>query len=165
MIIVCKSCQKNFVVPDNAITANGRLVQCSSCGNKWTQYPIKKEIKIEQEIKIKDSKPSKKVYKKSLVKKKVDTYSIEYLQKKHGIKVINPSSAKIKKINTKKNKTQNFGFYNYLIIFVVSITTFFAILNLTKEILIFNYPGSESYIIYLYETLNNIRLIITDFIL
>ena len=40
MIIKCNSCEKEFVVPDNAITTAGRLVQCSSCGNKWTQYPI-----------------------------------------------------------------------------------------------------------------------------
>ena len=42
MILECKSCQKKFIVPDNAITNAGRLVQCSSCGNKWTQFPIKK---------------------------------------------------------------------------------------------------------------------------
>ena len=36
---------KKFLVPDNAIPSSGRLVQCSSCGNKWTQYPEKKIIK------------------------------------------------------------------------------------------------------------------------
>ena len=41
MIIRCNSCEKQFVVPDGAITSKGRLVQCSSCGNQWTQYPIK----------------------------------------------------------------------------------------------------------------------------
>ena len=46
MILECKSCQKKFIVPDNAITNTGRLVQCSSCGNKWTQFPVtKKKIK------------------------------------------------------------------------------------------------------------------------
>ena len=49
MIIQCNSCQKSFNVPDNAITEKGRLVQCSACGNKWTQYlkiSNKKEEKI-----------------------------------------------------------------------------------------------------------------------
>ena len=46
MIIQCKSCDKNFNVPDGAITEAGRLVQCSSCGNKWTQYPLKQTQKI-----------------------------------------------------------------------------------------------------------------------
>ena len=40
MIIECNSCNKKFNVPDNAIPATGRLVQCSNCGNKWTQYPV-----------------------------------------------------------------------------------------------------------------------------
>ena len=45
MILSCNSCEKKFVVPDNAISATGRLVQCSSCGNKWTQFPINQKIK------------------------------------------------------------------------------------------------------------------------
>ena len=45
MILSCNSCEKKFVVPpDSAIGVNGRLVQCSSCGNKWKQFPIR-EIK------------------------------------------------------------------------------------------------------------------------
>ena len=40
MILSCNSCGKKFVVPDNAITEAGRLVQCSACGNKWKQFPI-----------------------------------------------------------------------------------------------------------------------------
>ena len=44
MILECKSCQKKFVVPDSAIPAAGRLVQCSSCGNKWTQFPVTKRV-------------------------------------------------------------------------------------------------------------------------
>ena len=42
MILTCNSCDKKFVVPDSAITASGRTVQCGSCGNKWKQYPINK---------------------------------------------------------------------------------------------------------------------------
>ena len=43
MIIQCKSCEKKFSVPDNAIPVSGRLVQCSSCGEKWTQFPVIKK--------------------------------------------------------------------------------------------------------------------------
>ena len=42
MILTCNSCQKKFVVPDKAIIASGRLVQCGSCGNKWKQFPVGK---------------------------------------------------------------------------------------------------------------------------
>jgi len=56
MLINCNSCQKKFIVPDNAITESGRLVQCGSCGKKWTQFPTKitksKETKIPQDIQL-----------------------------------------------------------------------------------------------------------------
>ena len=48
MILSCNSCEKKFVVPDDAIGKSGRLVQCSSCGNKWKQFPIKTDIKIKK---------------------------------------------------------------------------------------------------------------------
>ena len=61
MIIQCNSCDKKFSVPDSAIGASGRLVQCSSCGNQWTQYPInknlKKLLKLEKYLGRKSKKP------------------------------------------------------------------------------------------------------------
>ena len=45
MILTCNSCGKKFVVPDSAITASGRMVQCGSCGNKWKQFPVDEIIK------------------------------------------------------------------------------------------------------------------------
>ena len=54
MILSCNSCEKKFVVPDNAIGDLGRLVQCSSCGNKWKQFPINNTTKLkEKDAKIK----------------------------------------------------------------------------------------------------------------
>ena len=37
---------KKFVVPDQAISQIGRIVQCGSCGNKWRQFPSNNEKKI-----------------------------------------------------------------------------------------------------------------------
>ena len=64
MIIECNSCNKKFNVPDNAIPATGRLVQCSNCGNKWTQYPLKAN-------KSKISSPALAVAPKKTVKKNI----------------------------------------------------------------------------------------------
>ncbi len=159
MIIQCNSCEKKFTVPDNAITTNGRLVQCSSCGNQWTQYPVK------QSLKKVNKKPKNQNKKK---KKSVDTYSEEYLQKKHGIKIIDPSSAsrtsnKAKSKSKKlKKESIGFGFYSYLIVFFVLLLTLFGALNLNKEIVIYYFPFLENYINYLYETINNFSLIISD---
>ena len=91
---------KKIVVPDSAITASGRMVQCGSCGNKWKQFPlgeIKKTQSILSSKKIvsrpqpvqKKYKNQKKVKKKLLPKKsrEISLYSPEYLAKKHGIKI------------------------------------------------------------------------------
>ena len=88
MIINCKACEKKFVVPDQAIPTKGRLVKCSSCGNKWEQFPLaNKTSKISLDQKIKTKKVQKKrIIKKSNKKnntKEISLYSPEYLEKKH----------------------------------------------------------------------------------
>ena len=78
MILSCNSCEKKFVVPDQAITAAGRTVQCGSCGNKWKQYPVKKEV---NEITPTKKIDNKKISKKTKIKKKPTkkTRNIDYL--------------------------------------------------------------------------------------
>ncbi len=164
MIIQCSACKKKFTVPDGAITTKGRLVQCSSCGNQWTQYPPDKGLK---KATTKINTLPKKNKKKT---KNIDVYSEEYLQKKHGIKIIDPSSLRSKsnkkKSKSEKNKKINigYGFYNYLITFVVILIALIGSLNLTKDIIVYNYPFLEIYINYFYETLNNLNIIISDII-
>ena len=84
MLVNCNSCQKKFVVPDSAITEKGRLLQCGSCGNKWTQYPIK-EQEQQKTIKapIKNSNTEKIVKKSVSVKKlrKVEKEKLIYIQR------------------------------------------------------------------------------------
>ncbi|MFL2883055.1 MAG: zinc-ribbon domain-containing protein [Pelagibacteraceae bacterium] len=175
MIIQCNSCQKSFNVPDSAITSSGRLVQCSSCGNKWTQYPISKKNEITPKVpkqkvivnKPKSTKPKK--IKNIKKKKKENPYTEDYLKKKHGLKIIDPSSSKIKSSTSKKllkgsKKNSSIGFYGSLLIFIIFIITLFGILSLTKEIIIINYPIFEPHINYLYETIENIKIIFSDFI-
>ena len=53
MIIKCNSCERKFVVPDQAITTAGRIVQCGSCGNKWKQFPTKSKKSEFNESQIK----------------------------------------------------------------------------------------------------------------
>ena len=174
MILECKSCSKKFLVPDNAITSSGRLVQCSSCGNKWNQYPIKKEVsstkklKSEEVSKLKDKtnfitpkqKNKKSSKKKSMIKKSGPAiYSTEYLEKKHGIKIKTvPSNNKASKEIIKSN----IGFYGYFFIILILIVAFLGVLNLTKEIVVYNFPFLEIYISYLFENLENFIIIFMD---
>jgi predicted Zn finger-like uncharacterized protein len=175
MLVSCNSCQKKFTVPDSAITENGRLLQCGSCGNKWKQFPIRseptKKDKLIKEIpKFTKTKlnqiPKIKKIKKAVKKKKreINLYSEEYLKKKHGL-VIKESLA-IKNVGSQKSKITNFSsnFFNYLIIAVVVVIAFFAILNLTKDILVEHYPFTESYIYTLYEVLEIFKSSISSLI-
>jgi predicted Zn finger-like uncharacterized protein len=166
MLVNCKSCQKKFLVPEAAITESGRLLQCGSCGNKWTQYPIKqileKEIKkITPNITKNPTRQNK--VKISAKKRKVNLYSEEYLKKKHGLTIKDTSVLKDQKIKNKKIKS-NYSIYSYLITISIFIITCFAILNLSKDIIIVNYPVTESYVNYLYETLDVIKITISKLI-
>ncbi len=174
MILECKSCNKKFLVPDSAITSTGRLVQCSSCGNKWTQYPIKKDIKSPKKV-ISEviSKPKtktnltipkhkqKKSKKKKSPEKKIGPtiYSKEYLEKKHGIKINNISN---NDNNPKKTVRYSMGFYSYFLIFLMLLIAFLGVLNLTKEMIIYNFPFLENYISYLFENLENFGVLFKD---
>ena len=168
MILECKSCQKKFIVPDNAIPAAGRLVQCSSCGNKWTQFPITKKI-IEKPAKVPPKIQKEKIFstpikKKKMVKKRSgpSIYSKEYLEKKHGISIDKNNEITSKDKSNKKISQSYFGFYSYLFIFLFVIFSTIGVLNLTKDIIIVNLPFTEIYIEYLFENLNNFVILFKD---
>jgi len=176
MILSCNSCEKKFIVPDAAIGKAGRLVQCSSCGNKWKQFPLvsnenqsKNNVEKPKSIKspkIENKKTFKKneIVKKKKIKKKKNTpnlYSPEYLSKKHGI---NLYSQKSSNTNTSKIKTNvAFGFYNYLILMSVFIIFILQLLFLSKDTIIINFPASEIYLNYLFETIKNIEILLRNF--
>ena len=169
MILTCNSCEKKFVVPDNAIGASGRLVQCSSCGNKWKQFPVKETIKTEKKIekKLVTKKPeklTKKVKTKKIRKRKgPDLYSPEYLARKHGIKLNEIPKIKEKPIN--KKSSIGFGFYNYLILVSVFLITFLKLLHFFQDKITIFIPGSSIYLNYLFETIRNIKEILLNFVL
>ena len=167
MILSCNSCEKKFVVPDNAIGAGGRLVQCSSCGNKWTQFPIDKKVKVKEKI-SKIQLPTKKVQgsakkSKRKVRKKTgpDLYSPEYLAKKHGIKI--DSNQNLEKKSDKVKTKVNFGFYSFVIILTVFIISFLRLIYFAQDIIIEKIPIAEIYLNYLFESIRNIKEIIQNF--
>ena len=166
MILTCNSCAKKFVVPDSAITASGRMVQCGSCGNKWRQFPVvdvKKSQSISRTEKV-FSKPQpdkQKIQKPKKVKKtapkkprEISLYSPEYLAKKHGIKINN---AQHEKKITKQGKVKvSFGFYNSLIVFIFFVIALSRILYFSQEFITANIPKSQYYLDYFFESIRNI---------
>ena len=168
MILSCNSCEKKFVVPDNAIGAAGRLVQCSSCNNQWRQFPINKEIKTKKKIfKIKSTPKKIQSYTettKQKIKKKTgpDLYSPEYLARKHGIKI---DSKQTLQNEIAKDKTKvSFGFYYFFIVSIIIAIFLLRLLYFTQDIIVERLPISEIYINYLFESIRNIKDIIQNFL-
>ena len=170
MILTCNSCEKKFVVPDNAIGVNGRLVQCSSCGNQWKQFPVeiakKKEVISKTAIKQtitkpvspkktispkKPASPKRKIPKKS---REINLYSPEYLAKKHGIKLNDPQPKNLKKTNVKDKVS--FGFYSSLLVFLVFVIFFSRTLFFAQSYIIALFPITEFYLSYFFENIRNI---------
>jgi len=159
MILSCNSCEKKFVVPDKAITASGRLVQCGSCGNKWKQFPVKNEV---NKLKIEKDERPKKVIKTSKQKKKktgkvreINLYSPEYLAKKHGITLNNDNNVSSKK-KTNVNSNVSFGFYNYIILLLVILIAVSKGLHLLQDFIVSELPFTEFYLNYFFETIRNV---------
>jgi len=162
MILTCNSCDKKFVVPDSAITASGRMVQCGSCGNKWKQFPVTgasdtksisssvKMIAKSQKIQQKKQKPKKS--KNTTVKKtrEINLYSPEYLAKKHGIKLKDD----VKLVSS--NEQVSFGFYNSLLLFIIIIIVLSRGLYFFQDFIIEKFPLSKFYIDYFFESIRNI---------
>ena len=158
MILTCNSCGKKFVVPDNAITASGRTVQCGSCGNKWKQFPsrnLKNETIIDKKITTSIKKPTTKITKRKTKKvqksREINLYSPEYLQKKHGISLDNVETNK-KQIT---NKKVSFGFYNSLLLFIVVIIIVSRGLFFFQDLITQNFPITEFYLNYFFENIRN----------
>ncbi|MDA7606777.1 zinc-ribbon domain-containing protein, partial [Pelagibacteraceae bacterium] len=136
MLVNCNSCQKNFIVPDNAITKSGRLVQCGSCGNQWTQY-------LTDNAKSKKISPIKKKTTSAKPKVKKNLYTAEYLQKKHGLVINDNTKLQNIKEPNKEGKKTSFGFYSYVFFLLIFLITIFGLLNLSKEMIVLKYPASE----------------------
>ena len=51
MIIQCKNCSRKFIVKDNDIPRDGRMVQCGYCSSTWHQVPISIQTKTSKKSK------------------------------------------------------------------------------------------------------------------
>ena len=167
MILSCNSCEKKFVVPDNAISASGRLVQCSSCGNKWKQFPVTQASQVKKEVSKIKAAPKKTQNLPKKTKRKIkrktgpNLYSPEYLAKKHGIKISSNSTFESKE-SEKKTKI-GFGFYNFMLVSIILSIAILRLLHFTQDIIIDRFPITEIYIDYLFEAIRNIKDIIFNF--
>ena len=174
MIIACTKCEKRFVVPDNAIPAEGRTVQCSACSNKWKQLPIEEsESSVKaQPISVKKKRTKKRKmsapYSKNYMKEKWDVNVQDYAQKEGLTK--KPTGKK----SSKDVEGSSFSFFYFIIAVLIISLSFVGILILAESAIITQFPFLESYIDYffeilnnfadrLFETLDNFKIFISDF--
>ena len=174
MIITCTKCEKRFVVPDNAIPTEGRIVQCSACSNKWKQLPVE-----ESESPIKAQPIS--VKKKRTKKRKMSApYSKDYMKQKWGTAVQDYAQKEglTKKPTRKKSpkdvEGSGFSFFYFIIIVSIILLSFIGVLKFAESTIITQFPFLEPYISYssdvlnnfldhLFETLDNFKIFISDF--
>ena len=141
MIIECQNCNKKFDLEDKLIPLKGRLVQCGFCHSQWHQLPNNTTSLLKEKV-IDKVDISKDEVKEQPTKKK--------------------KKIKSKYRDKQDFKNKNIGFFSYIFIFLISIIAFFLIAE-TFEYQINNiFPNFGNYIIYVYETLNNILILIKD---
>ena len=58
----------------------------------------------------------------------------------------------------------SFGFYSFLIIFIIVTITILRLLYFAKDFIVEKFPISEIYIDYLFESIRNIKDIIENFL-
>ena len=168
MILRCNSCEKKFVVPDEAITATGRLVQCSACGNKWNQFPVNSKqkdiisnLKANNNVTAKTTKVPKSKKKSKKKTRQINLYSPEYLAKKHGI---NLDTVK-KDFDKNTNNEISFGFYNSLLVLIVFTIFFSRSLYFFQDLIVKIFPVTEFYLNYFFESIKNIFELIKSLII
>ena len=141
MIIACPKCKKKFDIEDSLIPEKGRLLQCSSCDNKWF---FKKTIEVKKKIERISTKT-----KTSKIPKETEDIIIEAEE----------NNTKVE--NLKKN---NLPILNLLLITIISFAALIIFLD-TFKIQINNLiPGFEFLLENFYETLKDFYLFTIDLI-
>ena len=141
MIIACPKCKKKFDIEDSLIPEKGRLLQCSSCDNKWF---FKKTIEVKKKIERISTKT-----KTNKIPKETEDIIIE--AERNNTKVE----------NLKKN---NLPILNLLLITLISFAALIIFLD-TFKIQINNLiPGFEFLLENFYETLKDFYLFTIDLI-
>ena len=188
MIIECKNCLKKFTVRDIDIPIKGRTVQCGNCSTQWLQMPITpsvttKDLDVDDvdqdlsknEFVASDGKnykflgsqwaqmlPSGKTGR--LAKKKIST-ELNRLTGKEQVKkskTINESNQSVNQYQ--ETDARGMGIFSFLIVLVISVAALILALATFKNQLIPFFPDLDNYLGYIFETLNNIYIIIKDLI-
>ena len=149
MIISCDQCLKKFEIDSKLIPDEGRLLQCSSCHNKWfykRDIPKKTTIASESQETHEDTK-------EIVVKKNNDINILSDIDRSKKIKrkhLYNHTESK--KINS----------LNFILVAIISIAAIIILLDTFKSPISLIIPDIEFVLNSLYETLKDITLFVQD---
>ena len=157
MIIKCINCDKKFNVNSELIPLGGRTIQCGSCNHVWfynqKTADIKKEVKQDFEIDIKE-KPSIKQTKKNEAKTfKEKSYS----------KLKDKKNYEITKYKPRKSLSFT-KLLSYLIVLLITFVALLVVIDTFSKFLYQLFPSLELVIFNLFEILKDIKLFIKDLI-
>jgi predicted Zn finger-like uncharacterized protein len=173
MIITCDNCNKKFDLDSSMIPKKGRLLQCSSCDYKWF---FKKKIIHQQVTPTKIDNPVDKI---NVIKKELDSIkiqtpkTIELLD--NQIKddfstensLVDRNENENRDVDFKINSSKEKKSYNILSLIILFIISFIALIIITdtfKGPIAKIVPNIEFLLYNLYETINDIKLFLTNLI-
>ena len=173
MIISCNNCNKKFVIDSSVIPEKGRLLQCSSCNYKWF---FRKKV-IKEHIKpSKNDNPSEmiKPFEKKLDAEEIQvSKTIELLetQIKDGFSVkknlVDSNEDENRDVDFKvypSKKKKNYNILSLIILFIITFIAFITVMDTFKSPIGKIVPNIEFLLYNLYETINDIKLFLTNLI-
>ena len=189
MIIECKNCLKKFTVRDSDISIQGRTVQCGNCSTQWLQMPIAPSVttgnldvdEVKQDLSknefiASDGKNYRflgnqwaevlplgkagKLARKKISKELNKLAGIKHVKKSRTINKSTQSANQYKETETESGM----GIFSFLIVLIMSVAAIILALDTFKHQLIPFFPNLDNYLLYIFETLNNIYIIIKDLI-
>ena len=173
MIITCNNCTKKFDLDSRMMPEKGRLLQCSSCNYKWF---FKKKVIHQQITQTKIDNPVDKI---NTIKKELDSIKIQTPKDidllESEIKndfstekaLVDRNEDENRDVDFKINPSKEKKSYNILsltILFIISFIALIIIMDTFKGPIGKIVPNIEFLLYNLYETINDIRLFITNLI-
>ena len=165
MLISCNSCNKNFDIDSDLIPDKGRLVQCSSCNNKWffqkngTVSDNKRNIEISNSDKFDITQ---------IKKKNISENSIQKISEIEDLPIPKDTEKLITQAETSLNNTKKVikknNILNYTLIFILTFTGFIILIDTFKYPISKIIPNIEFILYNLYESIKDIRLFFKDLI-
>ena len=161
MIVTCPNCKKKFQIDATLLPEEGRDLQCGSCSHVWF---YKTENESSSPLTLSEDFVNNQIT-DNLAKKNTDNKT-DNNQKLIQEKSKNKEN-KIKDIsNNKKNeiKKESTGskFFSYLIVLIISFVALIILVDTLKTPIINVFPGVETILFNLFETLQDIKLFIID---